>query len=113
MTTDTTKAPHCPRCGGEMVRKDSIAPCWHVCCSGCDFHAAADADKRAHKSRADAVDAARRLVRAELARQALEMRAQSIHTPDSYTHLSGCMALVVEGYEHLGAHPLRLPGEEA
>ena len=47
--TDTTKAPHCPRCGGEMVRLVSA------------------------------------------------------------TNFEGSRA----GYEWLGDHPLRLPGEEA
>jgi hypothetical protein len=46
-------------------------------------------------------------VRAELARQALEMRAHG------GAGLDVSQGVVMQGYSWLGQHPLRLPGEES
>lgn len=116
---DTTKIPHCPRCGGELVHLHEIGN-WYVCCSGCDFHDPDADDQPAYGDRAEAAYAARRLVRAELARQALEMRTHAHHTtPSKYSgapispwpSLSAVQDVIQVDYYTLGQYPIRLPGD--
>lgn len=105
MTTDTTKAPHCPRCGNA---RDEL---WALC-PGCHFNAKW---RDGHGWRA--AGPWEPAVRAELARQALEMRAHSEHFRDDdgfdRPALWASLSVVLTDYEWLGTHPLRLPGEEA
>lgn len=108
MTTDTTKAPHCPRCGGELVHRPPLGK-WYVRCAGCDFHIVGDEFEPAYGDGVDAQYVARRLVRAELARQALEMWTSGANDI-SY---DVAQRYVLTAYNWLGEHPLRLPGEEA
>ena len=116
MTNDTTKAPHCQRCGGEMVRPfdrpshsgSHKFPEWTLWCDGCGFCDTHPDASMSIPDRAEAIKFVRRLVRAELARQALEARA--IWTGDSAKER---LSYVLREYEEIGTHPLRLPGEEA
>lgn len=115
MTNDTTtKAPWCPRCGHDLVRagvtvavyRDRNEPrtVWTAGCRACGFPH--DRQPYTHKDEGEVIDYARRLVRAELGRQALEREMANYELGyemarfDALTH-----------YEWLGANPLRLPGE--
>lgn len=121
MSTETT-LPHCPRCGGELVHKHAVGK-WYVRCAGCDFHNRDDVDNPAWDDRSEALYAARRLIRAELARQALELRAHSMSRPTRYDECGHwddgahspetAIYLAMDHYRHLGLNPIRLPGEDA
>lgn len=109
MSETTARAPWCPRCGNAPYELYGYCP-------ACNFNAEyRDSCWRAAGPWSQAV-------RAELARQALEMRAQShgrYAKFDSQGHWTGAWNLdeaistVTAEYEWLGAHPLRLPGEGA
>ncbi len=112
MTTDTTKAPHCPRCGGEMVREiadSSGNPQFTIECEACGFGGTGSSLKHLSYKRDHSVMVARRLVRAELARQALEMWTSGAND----IGYDVAQRYVLTAYNWLGTHPLRLPGEEA
>lgn len=117
MTDTTDRAPWCPRCGGEMVHENGPHS-WLVECFGCGF----GFGERDWMNPRDSLAHARRLIRAELARQALEMRAHSQARNGVYDEhgtwtgalvLDEAASMVMDDYIRLGAHPLRLPGEGA
>ncbi len=119
--SDDKAPPHCPRCGGELVHTHETEK-WYVRCSGCDFHNIDDRDLPAYKDRAEALYAARRLIRAELARQALEMRANAHYVrPSKYDGSTisdwpapqTVLSEVMLHYTSLGKDPIRLPGDPA
>lgn len=110
-----------------MVRHYPSETCFLPWCEACGFghfeqrfgYWEHQPDTR-DKAFLDCCIAARRLIRAELARQALEMRAHSVDTimcgPDAVTlnmPMVHAHEAALEGYDWLGAHPLRLPGEGA
>ena len=102
-----TKLPHCPRCGGRKHPNLSF-------CSNCHFNAEWWGDSNMWTG-ARGWEIA---VRAELARQALEMRAHSAATQNmahgcSLFTLSETVLMVTNDYEWLVQHPIRLPGEDA
>jgi len=105
MTDETNpKEFHCPRCGKLQFKE---------ICVSCGFNSD-PANNRDHII-------ARllpwnRAVRAELARQALELRAHSFADCSDETigvKLRSAHIAVLSDYERLGQHPLRLPGEDA
>lgn len=88
-------------------------PLWLAQCRGCGFGCDDELS-----TKADAGAEARRLIRAELARQALEMRAHSAVVssttgPSNALYLHNALGMVMKDYEVLGNSPLRLPGEGA
>jgi hypothetical protein len=101
--------PHCPRCGGAPnppvqfgTHSTQFYAPW---CPACGL------DEEAERGFGTADSACvhwTRVVRAELARQALEARA--IFSGDSAKER---IAYVLREYEELGANPIRLPGEDA
>lgn len=102
-----------------MVQKIGVIEQWIAFCDSCGFGDPQPLDVTKEEV---VVRYARRLIRAELARQALEMRAHShgrYGKFDSQGHWTGAWNLdeaistVTAEYEWLGAHPLRLPGEGA
>ena len=112
MSETTDRAPWCPMTGHPVVHR--IGNVWRVGCIECGF--ALHGYESFGQDEANSY--ARRLIRAELARQALEMRAHSM----SKSHTTGmtfvsiaenCLEIVLDDYNRLGAHPLRLPGEGA
>lgn len=121
---DTTKspqqAPWCPHCGGELVSKGMIGqqPVWTAKCRACGFPH--DRTHYTHKDEGEVIDYARRRVRAELARQALEMRAHGRYVRSrrydgapfaDWPSMEAARVAVSIGYNWLGKNPLRLPGE--
>ena len=124
--TTTDRAPWCPRCGKDMVRLVSATSHddngdlysragYRVGCDDCGFGDVPAWPIQPMKRGAESI--ARRLIRAELARQALEMRAHSEHFMDDdgieRPALIASMEVVMRDYNGLGAHPLRLPGERS
>ena len=110
--TTTDRAPWCPMTGHPVVHR--IGNVWRVGCIECGF--ALHGYESFGQDEANTY--ARRLIRAELARQALEMRAHSVdaimYGPDAVTlnmSMEHAYEAALEGYDWLGAHPLRLPGE--
>lgn len=97
-------------------------PEWTLWCDGCGFSDTHPEASMSIPDRAEAIKYARQLVRAELARQALEMRAHSQARNGVYDEhgtwtgalvLDEAASMVMDDYNWLGAHPLRLPGEGA
>ena len=105
MTTDT-KLPHCPRCGSAptVTIGDGVLTMGTVRCEACGFGLTMNAQWWAS------------VVRAELARQVLEIRAHghASETEDFYpVGLVLILPRVMKDYDLLGRHPIRLPGEDA
>lgn len=114
------RALWCPRCGGEMVRplQTQVHEVleWTWWCDGCTFGGRNTDTVLAIPNRDEAIKYARRLVRAELARQALELRAHSVASESAEwvaRPLYDCFERIVKEYRLLGEYPLRLPGEDA
>jgi hypothetical protein len=108
MSDTTDRAPWCPRCGSDQDEKQL-----HAYCERCFFNAYF-LDGAGWRSAMLWEPA----IRAELARQALEMRAHSAATQNiahgcSLFTLSETLLMVTNDYEWLAVHPLRLPGEGA
>ncbi len=110
-SNDSTKLPHCPRCG--CARQ----PLWGFC-AACHFNAKYEAAGVGWV----AAGPWEQSVRAELARQAMEMRAHAHHTrPSKYDaspvsawpHARDVRSIVIADYEWLGGNPIRLLGEDA
>ncbi len=83
-------------------------PEWTLWCDGCGFSDTHPDASMSIPDEAEAIKYARQLVRAELARQALEM-----WTGDADVTYDSAHRYVLKAYEWLGQHPLRLPGEES
>lgn len=124
MSTNDQPLPHCPRCGNSMVAHSESETAFVPCCASCGFGDAGrfgywgHEDDTKRKAMSDAVAFARRLIRAELARQALELRAHSQaqsldHTNTDVYRLKDNMIIVMEDYDWLGKNPIRLHGEDA
>lgn len=123
MSTDT-KLPHCPRCGHAMVTHIERETAFVPCCAPCGFGDPGrfgywgHEDDTRRAAMADAAAFARRVIRAELARQALEMRAHSQaqaveHTYSDVYRLKDNMTIIMDDYRWLGQNPIRLPGEDS
>ncbi len=112
-------APHCPKCGGEMVREteDSAGNLQFTTeCEACGFGGTGSSLRNVSYKRDHSVFVVSRLVRRELAEQALTMRAHG-HASETEDFDPVGLALilprVMKDYELLGRHPIRLPGEDA
>lgn len=109
--SDDKALPHCPRCG------HARQPLWGFC-SQCHFNAGYGPGGMGWV----AVGPWEQAVRAELARQALEMRAHAHYTrPSKYDGApisdwpgpDRARSAVLSYYEWLGKNPIRLPGDPA
>lgn len=87
-------APHCPRCFIDHADTGS----W---CKACGFNGG-EADDTSWV----------RAVRAEIARQALELRARSMATREDYLSLAGAVVVVRGEYLALRGFPIKIPGDE-
>lgn len=114
MTDDATKLPWCPLDGHPFVwhREAEYPQLAFLRCTGCGREISGKGDD-------DCESNLRKHVRAELARQALELRA---HSPEAHFAEDGVRSIamsinaahhhVLEHYDWLGTNPLRLPGED-
>lgn len=107
MSDDKTH-PHCPRCGGLPEWHEKHSTTYTYGCDDCGFGDPSGDTMYSPQGW-------RQAVRAELARQALEMRAHSARVSDDISHyfidLESAQWHVMRQYARLNQHPISLPGE--